>query len=231
MQRLSKVLAQAGIASRREAEKLIFSKKVFVNGKRVEKPEFRVDPQTDSIQINGFGIPKPEKKVYFMLNKPRGFICSCTKTKNQKIIFDLLPKSPFRLYPIGRLDKETTGLLLITNDGNFANEILHPSKKVPKEYLAYIKGSILPNHIDRLKKPMYIDERKVQADRVIWQKNKIKIVIHDGRKHEVRLMIQYAGLELISLKRVRIGNLVLGKLAEGEFRALTEKEILLAQNR
>lgn len=230
MERLSKVLAKAGVASRRGAEELIFSKKVLVNGQLIEKPEFRVDPSKDSIKVNGKLLPKAEEKVYYMLNKPCGYVCSCKQPSNQRLIFDLIPSSKQRLFPVGRLDKNTSGLLLITNDGDFSNNILHPSKEVPKEYIVRVKDPISPDQIAFLKKPIHIEGRMVKADLVVRLKGSIKIVVHDGRKHEIRLMVQKAGLELISLKRIRIGNLVLSKVPKGSYRVLTSKEILLAQN-
>lgn len=222
--RLSKILAAAGIASRRQAEQIIASGRVYVNGKISLLPQFFVDSETDKILLDGKQIPKIEEKIYLVFNKPRGYLCSHARTSNQKLIFDLLP-SHKRLFSVGRLDKDSTGLIIITNDGLLAHKIAHPSFEVDKEYLVKVKGEITPLHLKQISSGTEIDGKWVKPVKVKKvRRGTCKIIVQEGKKHEVREMVKAAFLDILELKRIRIGDLLLGKLPEGAYRNLSEKE-------
>lgn len=225
MQRLSKVLAAAGVASRRAAEELIFDGKVRVNGKVVTTPQTHVDPEKDRILVEDHPIEPVHEKVYFILNKPRGYTCSNSRIGSKKLVIDLFEGENKRLFTIGRLDRDTTGLLLVTNDGHFAQEVIHPSKNITKEYLVKTKQEITHEHLQNLSKGTLIEGKWIKPVSVKkMRRGTLKVGVKEGKKREVRLMVQNAGLDLISLSRIRIGGLKLGPLNEGEWRALTENE-------
>lgn len=223
-QRLSKVLAAAGVASRRACEELIFARRVKVNGVVVILPQTQVSDK-DRIEVNGKLIEQEEPKVYFMLNKPVGYLCSTRGSPSAKLVLSLFSEVKERLFTIGRLDKNTGGLLLVTNDGHFANKVIHPSSNVCKEYLAKTNDEITEEHLyamsnGTLVQGTFIKPVKVQKIR----RGTIKVTIAEGKKHEVRLLLDAAGLKIISLTRIRIGGLHLGTLPVGSWRPLTERE-------
>lgn len=225
--RLSKVLAHYGVASRRKAEELIQMGRVSVNGMVITKPETQVSSQKDSIFLDGVQLKKIPKKTYYLLNKPRGVVCSEKRFKLEHIIFDLLPKTEGRLFTIGRLDKDSTGLILITNDGEFANNVIHPSKKIDKEYIVKTRQEITHNHLVNLSKGGFVEGsfvKPVSVQKV--RKGTSRIVLSEGKKREVRRLYEKAGLEVLELTRIRIGGLLLGSLPEGAFRPLTETDKL-----
>ena len=220
-QRLSKALAQAGVASRRKAEELIFEGSVTVNGKVELKPQTMVDIKKDRIVCDGKRL-KLETKHYYALNKPIGYICS---NVGKKRAIDLIGLQSARLYTVGRLDKDTSGLIIITNDGDFANNITHPSKKIPKEYVVKVDKEVLHEHLVTMSEGMWIDGAYVKPMKVSKvRRGTLKVILCDGRKREVRRLVEKAGLKTIELTRVRIGNLRLGKLPVGHFRELSERE-------
>lgn len=227
MERLSKVMSRAGISSRRAAEKLIQEGLVLVNGEKVLLPQTRVDPTKDHISVSGKPLPSQPPSVVYLLNKPRGFVCSNVRSSpKQRLVFDLLPSSEKRLFTVGRLDKDTEGLLLITNNGFLKQEIIHPKQNIEKEYIIKTKEPLGSSELVALGKPLYILGKKVQAKRVKKiRKNTCSIIVTEGKKHEVRLMVEKARLTLLSLKRIRIGNLRLGALPKGLFKVLREKEL------
>jgi 23S rRNA pseudouridine2605 synthase len=222
--RLSKALAAAGIASRRAAEEIIFAGRVQVNGETIKLPQHHVCWETDKIVVDGAAVKKEEKKVYYMLNKPAGFICTNTRPGKKAIVIDLFPNSE-RLFTVGRLDKETIGLLLVTNDGHFANRVIHPSSNVVKEYIVKTESEITPEHLEALSQGARVDAKWVRPVSVHKiRKGTFKICVKEGKKHEVRIISERAGLKVIELNRVRIGSLVLGTLPVGEFRELTQRD-------
>ena len=234
MKRLSKVLAAAGVASRRACEELIFGGKVTVNGEIVLKPETHVDPAKDAIAVDGERVHEEQEKVYFVLNKPHGYICSNHQLGKKKLVIDLFSHMPYRLFTVGRLDRDTTGLLLITNDGHFAQEVIHPSRNVTKEYLIKTVQEISPEHLEAMMRGGFVEGiwvKPVSVSKV--RRGTLKIVVKEGKKREVRVLVQKSGLTIVSLHRIRIGNLLLGSLPEGEWRPLSEKErtTLLASRR
>lgn len=223
--RLSKALAAAGIASRRAAEQLIFDGKVQVNGKVVHVPQTLVSWEDDLIKVSGRMVSGEEKKIYFILNKPPGYICSSKRVGSKKIVLDLFQSISARLFTIGRLDRDTTGLLLLTNDGHFAQKVIHPSSNIQKEYLVKVHGEIKHDHLVAISRGTEVEGAWVRPLRVTkMRRGTLKIVVLEGKKREVRLLVQNAGLEIDSLERIRIGGLILGPLTVGEFRPLTEKE-------
>jgi 23S rRNA pseudouridine2605 synthase len=224
-QRLSKILAQAGVASRRKCEEMIFEKQVRVNGEIALLPQTMVDPHTDHITINGKTIGFSEVKVYFLLNKPQGYICTNRKQKGVKRAIDLFQKIPYRLFTVGRLDKMTQGLLIVTNDGQLAHRIMHPSFSVEKEYVVEVEEKIEKQHIEIMKRGVVIDEKLVKPLSIHKDSaHQCSIILCDGKKHEVRKLIQKAGLQLQLLTRVRIGPIQLKDLPIGSYREMTEKE-------
>ena len=222
--RLSKAIAEAGVASRRKAEELIFRGLVKVNGKVALLPQTLVSFSKDLIQVQNHSLTR-EKKVYYLLNKPKGYICTHNRPASKKIVYDLFPTHEQRLFTVGRLDRETTGLLLLTNDGHFAQRLIHPSNRIKKEYLVKVKNFIEDSHVQCIFAGGRIEGQWVKPMSVKKvRRGSLKIVVREGKKREIRTLIEKAGLELIELKRIRIGGLTLGKLAEGEYRSLSEKE-------
>lgn len=229
MERLQKAIAEAGVTSRRKAEQFILAGKVKVNGKVIQELGYKVD-EKDRIEVEGVPITK-EKKVYFLLNKPREMISSVSDEKHRKTVVDLIPCKE-RIYPVGRLDYDTTGVLLLTNDGEFANILMHPSKEVEKVYIAKIKGILKGEAIKELKQGVLVDGQKVKAERVKVRKidpkkntSMVEISIHEGKNHQVKKMFESVGYEVLKLKRERIAFFDLTGLKSGEYRPLTPKEI------
>ena len=224
-QRLSKVLAGAGIASRRASEELIFRGVVKVNGVVVKVPQTPVDSKTDRITVNEQPIKAIEEKVYYLLNKPVGFLCSTRGNSQSKLILDLFKDEGHRLFTVGRLDKDTGGLLIVTNDGHFANEVIHPSANIQKEYLVKTDQEVSHDHLVAIGHGTLVEGTFVKPIRVEKvRRGTIKIVIGEGKKREVRLLLDAAGLKVKELTRIRLGGLHLGTLPVGSWRPLTEKE-------
>lgn len=223
--RLSKALASAGVASRRAAEELIFQGRVSVNGEVVQVPQTLVSWDTDAIRVDERLIQGEEKKYYFILNKPHGFICSSTRIGSKKLVIDLFAHLGCRLFTVGRLDRDTTGLLIVTNDGHFANKVIHPSSNIHKEYLVKTSQEITDLHLKGISKGTYIEGswiKPVSVEKV--RKGTLKVTVKEGKKREVRLLVQNAGLTILELSRIRIGGLRLGPVPEGAFREMSEEE-------
>lgn len=230
MERLQKVIANYGYCSRRKAEELILADKVYVNGKLVNELGTKVD-SNDKILIDGVLINNDVKKVYYLLNKPSGYICSLNDDKNRKIVTDLID-TPERIYPVGRLDYDTTGLLILTNDGELANILMHPSNEVVKVYKATIDGILTTEQIYKLKDGIVIDGVKVIPERLkIKKKNSFKkteiieIGIVEGRNHIVKKIFEELGYKVIKLKREKYAFLDVDDLKIGEYRKLTINEV------
>lgn len=231
MERLQKVIANAGIASRRKAESLIKEGRVTVNNEVVKELGTKVTTK-DVIKVDEKEIRK-ENKVYYLLNKPRGIITSVTDDKERKTVVDLIPCNE-RIYPVGRLDYDTTGVLLLTNDGDFANILMHPKKEVEKEYIVKVKGIIKGDAINELKNGVIIDGRKTEKARVKLRKTDYKtntsmlsVTIHEGRNHQVKKMFESVGFPVLKLKREREFIFDLKGLKSGEYRKLTPKEVAI----
>ena len=229
MERLQKVIAEAGYASRRKAEELIKAGKVYVNGEKVTEMGFKVNGN-DIIDINGKPLKKEEKE-YYLLNKPRGVVTTTSDDKDRKVVTDLIETTK-RIYPIGRLDYDTTGVLLLTNDGELTNILNHPSSEVTKVYLAKIEGIVEPFKVKKLEQGVVIDGKKTSKARVrikkIDKKNNasyIELTIHEGRNHQVKKMFEAIGYNVIKLKREKYAFLDVKSLKSGEYRKLTTKEV------
>lgn len=222
--RLNKILQEFGVASRREADRLIAKGVVQINGKRVLELGIKVDPTKDEISVSGKILKTVEKKLYLMLNKPLGYVCSNKRVFKEKLVLDLLPQKE-RLFTIGRLDKETSGLLLLTNDGDFANLVIHPSSNISKEYIATLASDINDAHIEMIYQGVTIENRLIKPKLVERAgKKSVKVVVNEGKKHEVRKLVENTSIPLVHLKRTRIGKLELKGLQEGEIRDLSERE-------
>ena len=229
MERLQKVIAEAGIASRRKAEDLITSGKVKVNGEIVTELGTKVS-RKDKIEVNNKPIEKQQKE-YYLLNKPRGVVTTTKDEHHRKTVVDLIPTNT-RIYPVGRLDYDTTGALLLTNDGEFANILMHPNNKVEKVYMAKLNGIIKGEQINQLKDGVEIDGQTVQAARVklkkVNDKNNtcmVQITIHEGKNHQVKKMFESVGFQVEKLKREKVAFFDLKDLQSGEYRKLTPKEV------
>ena len=229
MERLQKVIAQAGIASRRKAEELITDGKVKVNGIVVTELGTKVSDK-DRIEVNNEIIEK-EKKEYYLLNKPRGVVTTTQDDKNRKTVVDLIPTSA-RIYPVGRLDYDTTGVLLLTNDGEFANILMHPTSNVDKVYMAKLEGIIKGEQINKLKDGIELDGEIVKPSRVKLKKVDpksnscmVQITIHEGKNHQVKRMFESVGFPVAKLKREKEAFFDLKDLQSGEFRKLTPKDV------
>ena len=229
MERLQKVIAASGIASRRKAEELIKDGKVKVNGKVITELGTKVSNK-DEIEVNNKIIEK-ETKEYYLLNKPRGVITSTSDDKGRKTVIDLIQTNS-RIYPVGRLDYDTTGVLLLTNDGEFSNIMTHPKNNVDKVYLAKLNGIIKGEQINKLKDGVKLDDIVVKASRVKLKKvdpekntSMVEITIHEGKNHQVKRMFDRVGFLVDKLTRERIGIFNLEGLKSGEYRKLTPKEV------
>ena len=229
MERLQKVIAASGVTSRRKAEELITAGKVKVNGEVVTELGTKVTDK-DRIEVDNVLISK-EVKEYYLLNKPRGVVTTTKDDKDRKTVVDLIPTSA-RIYPVGRLDYDTTGVLLLTNDGDFDNILMHPASEVEKVYMAKLKGIIKGEHINALKDGIKLDDQIVKPSRVKLKKVDTKtntcmvqITIHEGKNHQVKRMFEAVGFEVLKLKREREAFFDLKDLQSGEFRKLTPKEV------
>ena len=228
--RLQKYIADAGICSRRKAEELIVTGKVKVNGERVTELGTKVNLGTDEVSVNGSTIDVAGKKYYIMLNKPAGYITTTTDTHGRPTVVDLVKDINARLYPVGRLDADTEGLLLLTNDGDFANAVIHPSKHHEKRYIAEVKGLPSLDTIKMLKRGVDVGEYITRPANVELLKgtsssSTLKISITEGKKRQVRKMCETVGHPVLSLKRVEIGPIMLGNLPKGKWRHLRKEEI------
>lgn len=222
--RLSKVLAAAGVASRRASEELIFEGRVSVNGVVMQLPQTLVSVEEDRVTVDGVPLRAEEPKVYYLLHKPVGYLCSNTPTRRPVLHF--FSHLPFRLFTVGRLDRETAGLLLVTNDGTFAHRVIHPSFGITKEYLAKTGQEITPEHLATLSAGTFVEGafvRPLSVRKV--RRGTVKVVVAEGRKHEVRALLQAARLTVRELLRIRVGPLTLGALPPGAYRELTPKEV------
>ena len=231
MERLQKVIAKAGICSRRKAEVLITEGKVKVNGHVVTTLGTTVS-EDDKIYVDG-KLLKSESKAYYVLNKSRNTISSVSDEKGRKTVLDGLNIGK-RIYPVGRLDFDTTGVLILTNDGELANALLHPSKEINKVYIATVEGSISDEELTKLENGVVVDGKttspcKAERTKVNKEKNKtiVKLTIHEGRNHQVRKMFESIGYQVLKLKREKYANLDLKGLKPGEYRKLSNKEIAI----
>lgn len=228
--RLQKVLAAAGIASRRASEQLISEGRVEVNGRVVSVQGMRVDPDHDVIRVDGERIPPPRRHVYLVLNKPRGVVSTLDDPEGRPTLTQFLEGRNERLFHVGRLDADTEGLLILTNDGEFAHRLAHPSYQVPKTYVAEVVGTIDRATLTRLRRPMMLEDGPVRAEQVrlvsaTAERSMVNITLHEGRNRIVRRMLDSVGHPVRRLSRVAIGPVKLGSLKPGELRDLDQSEL------
>lgn len=233
-ERLQKILSARGIASRRASESMIEAGRVTVNGV-VAKLGQLADPETDTIFVDGRPLPSMENYVYIMLHKPRGFVTTMSDERGRRTAAELIADCGVRVYPVGRLDMDSEGLLLFTNDGEFANAMMHPKHEVNKTYLAWvIKYS--PEAFENIQKPITLDGYQIRKPKVRLIKTQadkalLEITIHEGRNRQVRRMCDAAGMYVTRLKRIAEGTLQLNDLPLGKWRYLTEDEITLLKEK
>lgn len=227
--RLQKYLSQCAVASRRKSEELILSGKVKVNGKVAGLGD-KIDPRRDTVTVSGKKIVSSKKHYYIMLHKPRGFITTMEDEMGRKCVAELVKDVGARVYPVGRLDRDSEGLLIMTNDGDFANHLTHPSKHVPKTYRVTVRPNVTEDQLIAFNEGIEIDGRKTApADAHIIEKGEnrvvLEVILHEGRNRQIRRMCEALGLEVARLKRTHIGSIKLGMLPQGKWRNLTEDEV------
>lgn len=230
--RLQKFLADSGICSRRAAEKLIEEGRVKVGGRKAEIGD-KVPSNCTTVTVDNDRIyPRKKENSYFMLYKPRGYVTTSKDELSRKCVADIMAKERVRLYPVGRLDKDSEGLLIMTNDGDLANKLTHPKNRIPKTYRAIVSGEVNADALRKLTNGVYIEEldyttssadvevHSVKDDRTI-----LLITIYEGKNRQIRRMCEAVDLEVLRLKREKVGKLSIGTLKSGQYRKLTEKEI------
>ncbi len=227
--RLAKYLAQAGIASRRQAEELIRAGRIKLNGQVATDVATQVDIQKDRIEFDGVAI-SPEKPVYILLNKPPGFLSTVADSRGRATVVQLVPNIKERIFPVGRLDQDTAGLLLMSNDGDFTNLMIHPRYKIDKRYQAVIRGRIGSAELGMLRDGICLDDgltapAQVSIIRSGTKESVIELVIHEGRKRQVKRMLTAVGHPVIKLTRTGLGFLDLAGVKEGQYRLLRQEEI------
>ena len=230
-QRIQKILSSLGYCSRRKAEELVLQGRVKVNGE-VVPTGFSCTP-VDAIEVDGIPVHgKGDEHRYLLLNKPRGYVCTLNDPQGRKTVLDLIPKEYGRLFPVGRLDMDSSGLLLLTDDGAFSNLIMHPSTSPEKEYVVKVLGGLQGDEVAKVEAGLYIVRegyRAAPARMEVLQEEEdsvvFSVVLHEGKKREVRRMMQTLGHQVLTLNRVRIGNLVLGRVPLGGYRLLSAEEV------
>ena len=227
--RLNKFLSNSGLASRRKCDQLIEEGKVFVNGKQVTELGSQINEKKDKVTVEGKTITLPSSFVYIKLNKPKGYACTAQDEKGRKTIYDLID-SEERLFSIGRLDYDTEGLILLTNDGDFANKVAHPKFNIDKEYRVTVEGEIKESEMAVMRKGVVVDGQRMLSAIVnfISYENgytKLSLIIDEGQNRQIRRMFEAIGKTIKLLKRVRIGQVRLGGLRRGDYKDLTEVEL------
>jgi len=228
--RLNKFLAQAGVASRRKADQMIEESRIKVNGKVVDRLGYKIDDEKDRVEVDGRQVKKEKGLIYLMLNKPRGYLVTLKDSFQRPTIMELVPALKKRVFPVGRLDNDSEGLLLLTNDGELASRLTHPSYEIRKTYLVKIQGSPEPSKLSRLERGIDLDGQKTAPAKIVLlarsaSKSLLRVEIHEGKKREVRRMFEAIGHRVLELKRVGFASLRLGRLKRGEWRFLTRKEV------
>ena len=234
--RLNKFLAQAGVASRREVDRLIAEGTVKVNDRVIQTLGTKIDDQKDRVEVEGKPVKRGEGMAYLMLNKPPGYLVTLKDPFKRPTVKELLPSLKERVFHVGRLDYDSEGLLLLTNDGELAHRLAHPRYKIPKTYLVDVKGMPDPSKISRLEKGIVLDGKKTAPARIAKlrdssKKTLFQVEIYEGRKREVKRMFEAVGHRVLHLKRVGFGGIRLGKLRTGKWRFLTRREVSSLQRK
>ena len=227
--RLQKHLSECGVASRRKAEELIAAGKVKING-HIAEIGAKVDPKRDKVTVRGKAVVPVNEKVYIMLNKPRGFVTTMSDELGRKTVSDLVADAGSRIFPVGRLDRDSEGLLIMTNDGDFANKLTHPSSHVNKTYRVTVKGAAEEEQLLKMKEGIVLDGRKtLPCDCFVAERKPDRtvliFVLNEGRNRQIRRMCEEVGLEVLRLKRTEIAGVKLGMLPQGKWRPLNEREM------
>lgn len=227
-ERIQKIISSAGYASRRKAEQLISNGLVKVNGEIANIGD-KANPETDEILIDGVLLNNSVKKIYIMVNKPRGYICSLSDEKDRHIVTELVDL-PYRLYPVGRLDYNSEGLLLLTNDGDFAYKIMHPSIDIEKTYIVRVRGENIHKQIEEMRKPIVINGKATKSAHVelnerIKDEAILTVKLTEGRNRQIRRLCEKAGLAVLSLTRIQEGPFSLGDLKPGKWRYISNEEL------
>lgn len=227
-ERLQKILSSRGVASRRKAEQMIQEGQVTVNGVPAS-PGDTADPEFDEICVNGQPLPEQQRSVYILLNKPRGYVTTLSDEKGRPNAAQLVADCGTRVYPVGRLDMDSEGLLLFTNDGSFANDLTHPKQEVEKVYEVWVSG-YQPGGEEKLSRPIVLDGYRIRPPKVVLlsangEKAKLRVTIHEGRNRQIRRMCEAAGMHCTRLRRIQEGSLLLGNLPCGAWRYLTAEEV------
>jgi 23S rRNA pseudouridine2605 synthase len=228
--RLEKFLAESGLMSRRAAKKSIAAGRITVNTEPVLIPGTHIQPETDCVEFDGKRVEGTPKSIYLMLNKPAGYLTTRQDERGRPTVMDLVRDISDRIYPVGRLDLDTEGLLLMTNDGPFAHRLTHPSHEIEKTYLVWVEGQPSQSAIHRLREGIVIETGQTSPAKVIQigrrkEQTQFKIVIHEGKKRQIRRMFEAVGHKVTHLKRIQIGRLSLGELPVGRYRLLTPAEV------
>ena len=228
-ERLQKLLSAAGVCSRRAAEDYLNAGRVTVNGETARLGQ-KADPDRDEICVDGAPLRRPEQMVYLMLNKPRGYVTTLSDEQGRPTVAELTANVGVRVYPVGRLDYDSEGLLLLTNDGDLTERMLHPSMEVDKTYLARVSNQVTPEEARQLERGVMVDGRKTARAKVhiLSVQNLFTdmiITIHEGRNRQVRKMVEQIGHQVVMLRRIRFGPLKLGELPRGMWRPLTQEEL------
>lgn len=229
-ERLQKYLASAGVASRRASETMIQEGRVAVNGKVIRELGTKIVPGKDQVTVDGKPVQPEEKLVYLLMNKPAGYITTAKDTHNRPTVLDLVADVPYRVFPVGRLDYETEGLLLLTNDGEFAYRMTHPKFKMMKTYVAVVQGVLTPERLDMLQNGVQLEDgktgpAKVRILRKENHKTVVEISIHEGKNRQVRRMFKAIKNPVLELKRISVGTLTLKGVNLGEYRYLNDDEL------
>ncbi len=230
LERLQKIISAAGITSRRASEALITNGQVSVNGVVVTELGSKADPSKDTITVDGKSLKVSEQRLYILLNKPPGYITALKDGQGRPLVTDLLKDVSDRVYPVGRLDYNTEGLLLLTNDGDWANRLMHPRNEIEKEYHVRVRGKVIDQQLKRMADGVELEDGKT-APAVVnlvksgEQNDWISVAIHEGRNRQVRRMCEAVSLSVVRLKRIRYGTLALGTLRAGQFRYLSDTEV------
>jgi len=229
-ERLQKVLAHAGVASRRQSEELILAGRVTVNGKIVRKLGTKVDPDVDDIRVDTVRLKTPKNPVAFLVMKPKGYLCTTQDERGRPTVLQLLPDSERRLYPVGRLDEDSEGLIILTDDGSLTQLVTHPKHGVPKTYELRIRGKLQGEDVRRVESGVWLAEGRTGPSRIRIKKrgretSRVQVTLTEGRNRELRRIFARIGHPVLSLRRIRIGNLVVGKLRRGQWRKLNQREI------
>ncbi len=228
-ERLQKLLSAAGVCSRRRAEAYIQAGRVTVNGRQAQLGD-KADPAQDRVEVDGVLLSAPEGHIYIMLNKPRGYVTTLSDEKGRKTVAQLVSDAPGRVWPVGRLDMDSEGLLLLTDDGEMTHRLTHPSHEVEKEYRVWVAGDV-DKALPVLEAPVQSNGERLTADKVERTgPNNLTIVIHQGKNRQIRRMCAAAGLEVKRLRRVREGGVRLGELKTGKWRSLTVAELAALQD-